>query len=168
MVETALVLPLFLSVVLGMIESARLVYVRSVMESDARAAARAMAVDLVRRSDCPAWQAGTDSGGGWVELGVDPSSVWNNGFQPPANAPPGPNRGYLYLYPAAATAVPGSCPLPNSCVPACSLPVNDVETVTATVTYDFVPRVPFPVGSITVTVSATEQVQQGAGVGVEG
>lgn len=97
-------LPIFLVVILGMFESARIVYIRSVLESDARSAAGIAAIDQGRLDDCKVWAAGRDSGGGIVTIKVDAGShISESQPERPTNKPTTPNTGLMYVYPAVST-----------------------------------------------------------------
>ena len=162
MIEMALVLPLFLALVGGSIDVARLMYSRAVLEADAQAAARAMATNVGSSDQTAACIAGTDSGGGIVTIKLDDPAMQGSPLgvdtgSPSTNPPPG--EGLLYLTPSIATDLSkGDC----GCYPTGTDCVAPGNTRTAIETYRFVPYTPLlNILNITVKVSATDYASVG-------
>jgi Flp pilus assembly protein TadG len=111
-VEFALVAPLALVVLLGSIDIGRLIYTYNAISSAARDGARLVALRSQLSSDCLPLQRMEQVGQGF-SLAPDPNSIANQSVNTDPNNPgsggpttPPPGTGYIYIWPAAATAAP--------------------------------------------------------------
>ncbi|MFN2581882.1 MAG: TadE/TadG family type IV pilus assembly protein [Candidatus Dormibacteria bacterium] len=164
MVETALALPVVVLLLFMTIDFGRAVYTWVMLGQDADYAARQIALPDNQASDCSAINA-TQTAGNGVTVSADPNSVIGN-TDPSSNpvpytTPAGANSGYLYLYPAQATASPPAQNCSNT-VGRGTEPARPSGSVTALVTFRFVPWTPiasqlFP--QITMTAQANEMSQ---------
>ncbi|HEY7925787.1 MAG TPA: TadE family protein [Candidatus Dormibacteraeota bacterium] len=106
LVETALVLPIFLVIIFGALDAGRLVYTISIVRANAAATARQLELFPNRTSDCSSWTLGKLSPG-LLKLVPDPAALASQGsFAPTAAASVPSNTGYIYVYPAVSTATP--------------------------------------------------------------
>jgi hypothetical protein len=112
MVEFALVAPLILFVVFASIDLGRLIYTYNAISSAARDGARLVALRAQLESDCLPLQRMEQVGQGFP-LVPDPNSIANTTVNTDPNNPgsagpitPPPGRGYIYIWPAVATADP--------------------------------------------------------------
>lgn len=165
MVETALALPIILLLLFMTIDFARAAYTWVMLGQDAETAARQISLPDNQTSDCSAITAVTTAGNG-VTITADPKSIVNDGSPTSSSSyttPTSPNSGYLYLYPAQATANPPASNCTNSSPNGTTSPSRQTNsTVTAQVTFDFVPWTPvasqlFP--TITLKAQASEATQ---------
>jgi Flp pilus assembly protein TadG len=165
MVETALVLPVFLVLLFMTVDAARGAYTWVIMGQDAQNAARQAALAGNQASDCSAITSTVSSGNG-LTVSADPKSIINDGSPTaspaPWTTPAQANTGYLYIYPAQATANPPASNCSNAS-PGATTPVRAPQsTVTAVVHVDFVPWTPLfaqLVPKIVISAQATEQTQ---------
>ena len=137
MVETALVLPMFILLVCGCIDFGRYVYVRGTLESAARAAGRQLTLTTAQTSDCPAWTIVKSSGNG-ISLVMDPNSTVTGSTSATAYTATSSiptNSGYLFIYPAVATDTATNC---DGVVRTTA----SGKTVTIRVTYRYTPWTP--------------------------
>jgi len=164
MVETALVLPIFVLFLFMTIDLARAAYTWVMLGQDAEVAARQVSLPDNQASDCSAITALASSGNG-ITIAADPKSIINDGTPSASSsytAPTGMNSGYLYIYPAQATANPPATNCANTTPSTSSATRQASSNVTALVTFNFVPWTPiasqlFP--SITLAAQATEASQ---------
>jgi Flp pilus assembly protein TadG len=110
MTEFALVAPLLFLILLVTIDFGRLVYTYGVITSSARDSARALSLKINQASDCSAYQLAEATAQGF-QLAPDQSSMVGDsnpnspgGSLQPSTPPPG--EGYIYIWPAVATATP--------------------------------------------------------------
>jgi Flp pilus assembly protein TadG len=165
MVETALVLPIFLVLLFMTVDLARATYTWVMMGQDAQSAARQAALNGNQTSDCSAITGAVTAGNG-VTLTADPKSIINNGSPSaspaPWTAPTQANAGYLYIYPAQATANPPASNCSNAS-PGAGSPARPAQkSVTAIVNFNFVPWTPLVsqlLPKIVISAQATEQSQ---------
>jgi hypothetical protein len=142
MVEFALLLPLLITVVLLTIDFSRLVYTYAAISWAAREGARIVSLAPNIATDCSALQRVEDVGRGFP-IQADPNSVVGN-TDPNAPGTPGPTfpppsgQGYVYIYPAVATANPPDTNCNGS--PRILNPVT--HDVAVQVTYGYTPIVP--------------------------
>ena len=144
MVEFSLVAPLLLLVLVLTVDFARLIYTYSAISSAAREGARLVSLRPQQSSDCLALQRMVDVGKGFP-LQVDPNSIIADsdpnspsGALQPASPPPG--VGYVYIWPAVATAAPQ---LPTACGGGTrQFPTGKVHDVSVQITYHFTPFTP--------------------------
>lgn len=137
MVETALVLPVFILLVCGCIDFGRYVYVRGTLESDVRVAGRQLTLTTAQASDCPAWTIAKHSGNG-ISVVMDPNSTVTLSTGPSAYSATSSipaNSGYVFIYPAVATDTSTNC---NGAVRTATA----AKTVTVRVTYRYQPWTP--------------------------
>jgi len=137
MVETALVLPIFITLLCGCIDFGRYVYVRGTLESDARSAGRQLTLATSQASDCSAWTVAKHSGNG-ISVVLDPNSTVTLSTSPTAYSPTSSiplNSGFLFIYPAVATDASVNC---NGTVRT----TTAAKTVTTRVTYRYQPWTP--------------------------
>ena len=161
MIETALVLPVFLLLFSLTVDIGRAAYTYAIIGQLAQAAARNLSLPDNAHSDCSAFAAAESNANGYT-IAADPLSV--SGDSDPVATPSAPtqgsaiaaNHGDLYLWPAAATASPpdatANCTGTSSRV--------HYGRVTAQVTFRFVPWTPIA-GNLTgpITIVATASVQ---------
>jgi Flp pilus assembly protein TadG len=106
MVETALVIPIFLLLACATVDAGRIAYTLSIMKANAEATARQVTLFPNRTSDCSAWATGETSPG-LLKLVPDPAALASQAsFAPTAAASVPSNTGYIYIYPAVSTATP--------------------------------------------------------------
>ena len=164
MIETALVLAVFVLFLFMTIDLARAAYTWVMLGQDAEVAARQLSLPDNQTSDCSAITAVVSSGNG-VTVAADPRSIINDGTPSTSSsytAPTGMNSGYLYIYPAQATANPPASNCANSTPSTSSAARQTSINVTALVTFNFVPWTPiasqlFP--TITLAAQASEATQ---------
>jgi len=145
--ETALALPLFVTLICGIIEGARIMYYEHEMATAAGAAARDLSLPSERDSDCRAIYDGTRSGNA-MSIELDPHSREDETTGP--STPP-IDEGYLYLSPAMTPpdqrgSVAGFDPSSAAAPPTtCSDPTWQRYSgpVFAKVTYTIKPWTPF-------------------------
>jgi hypothetical protein len=140
MVETALVMPVFLLLLCGLFDFGRYVYVRSTLNDEVIRAARHVGLRINSASDCAALNDVVERANGIIDS-ADPHSVSGN-LSPTAGGAaalepsiPPTGQGYVYIYPAVATANP---PLTN-CTGAAPRPSGEITVQT---TYSFEPWTP--------------------------
>ena len=165
MVETALVLPVFLVLLFVTIDLARGAYTWVMMGQDAEVAARQVALSGNQASDCSAITAVATTGNG-VSVSADPKSILGNGdpsaSPAPWTTPAQANAGYLYIFHAQATANPPASNCTNSSPGSGTSAARSSGSVTAVVNFDFVPWTPLAsqlLPKIVLTAQATEQTQ---------
>ena len=154
MVEVALTLPIFLSLVFVTIDLGRAAYTYVIIGQVAQSSARAMSLPDNSTTDCAVFNAGDSASNGFT-IQADPKSV--SGDLDPVAHPTAPtagtaianNKGDLYLWPAVASANP-----PDSVFncPGNGTARSHNTTVTAQVTFRFVPWTPIAaqvIGSMT-------------------
>ena len=110
MTEFALVAPLLFLILLVTIDFGRLVYTYGVITSSARDSARALSLKINQATDCSAYQLAEQTANGF-QLKPDQASMVGDsnpnspgGSLQPTTPPPG--QGYIYIWPAVATASP--------------------------------------------------------------
>jgi Flp pilus assembly protein TadG len=161
-VEFALVAPVLLLFSFVAIDIGRLVYTYAAISCAAREGARTLSLQTATYTDCLAIKR-MEAVGQAFPLQMDPSSLVGDsdpsnpggGLQPTT---PGRGQGYIYLWPAVATAAPQeqgtNCDGNKRAVP------QNVRHVAAQVQYRFVPITPIPGGADilikTVSVDQTE------------
>ena len=159
MVESALILPVVIWLILACLDLARYNYVQGVLVDEAQRAARAAAVVSNRDSDCPSLQDTLNHGNGII-TSPDPNSIVGDP-QPGQGQPNGPSTpptgtGYVYIFPAVAKATPQLSS--NNCQG--SNRISGVVTVQTT--YRFQPWAPilgqFP-GPFTMQVWSTQPTE---------
>lgn len=143
LVETTLVLPLFILVSIACIDAGRYAYVRATVVNSARATARSLSLYPGQTNDCNGLIA-ADNTPGAVSLSPDPNSLASTAtFAPTAPGSIPGNAGYVYIFPAVSTATPQ---LNDTTTPAsstnCQGQTRASGTVTVQITYQFVPWTP--------------------------
>ena len=154
MVEVALTLPIFLSLLFVTIDLGRAAYTYVIIGQVAQSSARALSLPDNANTDCGVFSAGDSSSNGFT-IQADPNSV--SGDQDPVAHPTAPtagtaiaaNHGDLYLWPAVASASP-----PDTVFhcPGNGTARGHNSQVTAQVTFRFVPWTPIAsqvIGSMT-------------------
>jgi len=144
MVEFALLSPVLLLIVFITIDVGRLLYTWSAISSAAREGARTVSLQPQANSDCLALQKMESVGQGF-NLAVDPQSLAGNTDPnnpgPPSQPTTPPNAvGYIYIWPAVATAAPQD--LPANCAGAQRQISQTVRHVAVEIQYHFVPLTP--------------------------
>ncbi len=150
-VEMALVLPVFLSVVVGCVDVGRYVYIRSTLTHNARDIARLAAMVDNQSTDCAALASGKFGGGGFT-ITQDPASV--AGDTGSDYGTPTAGSGYVYIYPAAATST-------STCTGGARTGFGACKSVTVRITYVFQPLTPGIskiVSAPTVTIGSSQPV----------
>jgi len=175
MVEFALVAPIILFAVFGSIDLGRLIYTYNAISSAARDGARLAALRAQLDSDCLPLQRMVQVGQAFP-LVPDPNSVANQAVNTDPNNPgsagpttPPPGEGYIYIWPAAATATPQ---LANNAsgVPNCQSATQrggagaQVKHVAVEIQYVFAPLTPLigavlPNGGITIRTISVVQTE---------
>jgi Flp pilus assembly protein TadG len=141
LVETALVLPLFLVVVCGAVDTGRLGFTISELKYVAEYTARQASLVPNRTSDCTPLSVGIEKAY-LTNISVDPLSIsTQSSFNPTAATSIPSNQGYVYIYPAVSIATP-QLPGPTNCTGA-ARPSN--QTIQVQVTYHFTAWTPIPV-----------------------
>jgi Flp pilus assembly protein TadG len=160
-VETMLVLPLFLLLLFATVDIARAAYTWVMLGQDAAYAARQASLADNQLTDCSAL-SGTASAGNGVSISADPKSLLQDGdpgqSPQPYTTPTTANTGFVYIWPAQATADPPAA----NCSSTSTATARQSGTVTAVVTYDFTPWTPLLsslIPSIALTARASEQTQ---------
>ena len=162
MVEFALVSPLLLMITFVTVDFGRLVYAFTAISSAAREGARIVALDSQNQTDCLALRRMEQVGQGFP-LTVDPNSLVgntdpNNPSPPLQPSTPPPGKGYIYIWPAVATAAPPD--QGTNCDGAQCGGSQVVKHVAVSIIYNFVPLTPLPsqitTGFQIKTVSVTE------------
>lgn len=166
MVEFALILPLILFIVCVCIDAGRLVYTYNVISSIARDGARTLTLGTQTYSDCLALKR-MEAAGQAFPLYADPQSLYTD--SPPSSGGwthPAVGTGYVYIYPAVATAdPPDSQILPDNCdsLKARQWPTGVAHDITVQIKYDFVPLTPLASSlfnsGITITAISVEQAE---------
>ncbi len=160
LVEFALVAPVMLLLGFLSIDVGRLVYTFAAISSAAREGARTASLQSTAQSDCPAIQQIFATANGF-QLSMDSNSVAQNsdpnnpaGSLRPQNPPV--NQGYVYIWPAVATAAPpeSNC----SSTAARALPQN-ARHVAVEIQFHFQPLTPLPNADITVKTVAVERTE---------
>jgi Flp pilus assembly protein TadG len=144
LVEFALVSPLFLLLMFGAIDFGRLIYTYSAISSASREGARLIATEPQQQSDCTAIARMEQVGQGFP-LRVDPQSLAgntdpNNPGAPYQPSTPPPGIGYIYIWPAVATATPQD--QGTNCTGAQRGGSTTVKHVAVEIQYHFVPATP--------------------------
>lgn len=144
MVEVALTLPIFLSLLFVTIDLGRAAYTYVIIGQIAQSSARLMSLPDSSNSDCSVFSHAVNNSNGFVIQG-DPNSV--SGDSDPVAVPSAPtagtsiaaNKGDLYLWPAVASSSP-----PESVFhcPGNGTSRGHSTSVTAQVTFRFVPWTP--------------------------
>ncbi len=142
MVEFALTFPLVIMIVLFSVDVGRFVYTYSAISGAAREGARLISTAEQVNSDCYAIGIMKDVGRGFP-LTMDPKSLAGNsdpnnpsGTLQPSTPPKG--VGYIYIWPAVATAVPQE----TNCSGTQRGGSQTVRHVAVQVEYNFVPLTP--------------------------
>ena len=171
LVEFSLILPFVLFVCFFCIDAGRLVYTYNSISSIARDGARTASLASQTYSDCLTFSR-VESEGAPFGITADPNSSYgdsdpnNPGTPGPSN--PSPGNGYVYVFPAVATASPpDSAPNCSSTSPR-QLGAPPTNDVTVLVEYRFVPFTPLVanlLGGITVKAISVEQDECQSGTG---
>jgi hypothetical protein len=144
LVEFSLVAPVFLVIIFIAVDVGRLLYTFSAISSAARDGARIASLQASIYTDCEIIQQ-TELVGQGFPLRMDPSSLAGNSdpnnpsgtLQP--TVPP-PNVGYVYIWPAVATANPPD----NNCDSTVARAISpSVKHVAVEVQYKFIAMTPF-------------------------
>lgn len=144
LVEFALISPVLFFMLFAAIDLGRLLYTYAAVASAAEDGARIVAARSQQTSDCLALQRMEEVGKGFP-LQADPNSVVGNtdpndpGAVAPATPPPG--VGYIYIWPAVATAAP-----PDAAANCSGSPRGGSQTirhVAVEIDYHYVPITPY-------------------------
>ncbi len=160
LVEFALVAPVMLLLGFLSIDVGRLVYTFSAISSAAREGARTASLQETAQSDCAPIQQIFATANGF-QLGMDPNSVVSN-TDPnnPAGAlrplVPPVNQGYVYIWPAVATADPPEANCNSNASRA--LPQN-ARHVAVEIQFHFQPLTPLPNADIVIKTVAVERTE---------
>jgi len=142
LVEFALIAPLLFLVLLLSIDFARLVYTYGAIAWATREGARLVSLKPQQNTDCPVLQRVEQVGRGFP-LTPDPKSLVNNtdpnNPSPPLQpTTPPAGQGYIYIWPAVATAVPQD----SHCSGAARAISPTARDVAVLVQYTYQPLVP--------------------------
>jgi len=162
LVEFALILPVVLAAVFFCIDAGRLVYTYNAISSIARDGARTATLGTQFQSDCLTLSRVEAAGQGFP-IAADPNSVVGN-TDPNNPGTPGPTtpaigKGYVYIFPAVATAAPPDSNCSSTASRQWSANVHDVSVQ---VEYKFLPLTPLLgnlLNGITVKSISVEQVE---------
>lgn len=160
LVEFALLLPIVLFTILFAIDIGRYVYTYSAISAAVREGARLVSTEASLNSDCYAIAMMENVGKGFP-LKMDPNSLVGNsdpnnptGSLQPANPPTG--TGYIYIWPAIATAIPQE----SNCSGSQRGGSQTIRHVAVQANYNFVPLTPlvaqFTGGFIVKTISVVQ------------
>ena len=142
LVETALSLTIFVTLIFGTVDFGRLIYLHNYANRAADAAARQLSLASQKTSDCTAITDAISSGNA-ISISIDSTSKW--GDSDPRGATfdtsttpttPTAGQGLLYLWPAVAASPPTNCD-------ATGTNTRRSGAVVAEITYDFQPWTPF-------------------------
>lgn len=165
MVEFALTMPLVLILAFVAIDVGRLVYTYAAISSAAREGARIVSLSAQNQSDCFAIQRMEAVGQGFP-LHMDPNSLAGNSdpnnpsgtYQPVV---PPANTGYIYIWPAVASATPQE----QNCGGTTRGGSSTIRDVAVEVQYRYTPLTPLLgaiTSGITIKTVAVEPVEPGA------
>jgi hypothetical protein len=160
LVEFALTLPVVLLTLLVAVDIGRYVYTYSAISAAVREGARLVSTEASLDTDCYAITMMENVGKGFP-LSMDPSSLVGNtdpnnpsGTLQPAD--PAPGTGYIYIWPAVATATPQE----SNCAGATRGGSQTIRHVAVQAKYNFVPFTPlvaqFTGGFIVKTISVVQ------------
>jgi Flp pilus assembly protein TadG len=145
MVEFALVAPLLVMILFLTVDFGRLMYTYGAIAWATREGARMVSLSPQEVTDCPVLQR-VESAGRGFNISPDPKSLVNNsdpnnptGTLVPTVPPPG--QGYIYIWPAVATAAPQDSG--NNCNGAPRLGSATARDVALQIQYTYVPLVPW-------------------------
>src|ERR1700716_694119 len=138
MVESAIVAPIAVVMILLLIDFSRLVYTYAAISWASREGARLVSLAPNINTDCPALRRVEQVGRGFPIV-ADPNSVWGNqdpnGGGAPGPTTPAAGQGYVYIYPAVATNPPDT-----NCTGQARNP--DAHDVAVEIHYGYTPIVP--------------------------
>ena len=145
MVEFALIAPVLLILVFVTIDLGRLIYAYAAISYAAREGARTVALEPEIYDDCLAFQRIEALGQGF-SLTADPNSIVTN-TDPNNPGSPGPStppqgQGYIYIWPAVATADPPDAAANCSSSSQRMVPSPVIKHVSVQIRYHFVPLTP--------------------------